>query len=62
MKDRGDVNDDARPCRPSTSTAHENIEAVKKVILDNLQITYRSGHAKQFLLKNLSCRVYDVKL
>ena len=36
---REDVNDDARPGRPSTSTTDENIEAVKKMILDNRQIT-----------------------
>ena len=33
------VNDNARPGLPSTSTADENIEAVKKIILGNLQIT-----------------------
>ena len=32
---REDVNDDARPGRPSTSTTDENIEALKKMILDN---------------------------
>ena len=32
---REDVNDDARPDRPSTTTTEENIEAVKKMILDN---------------------------
>ena len=36
---REDVNDDARPGHPSTSTADENIEAVKKMILDNRRIT-----------------------
>ena len=30
---REDVNDDACPCRPRTSITHENIEAVKKMIL-----------------------------
>ena len=34
---REDVNDDTRPGRPSTSTADENIETVKKMILDNLR-------------------------
>ena len=38
---REDVNDDARPGRPSTSTIDENIEAVKKMILDNRRITIR---------------------
>ena len=38
---RKDVNDDIRPGRPSTSTADENIEAVKKMILDNCRITIR---------------------
>ena len=37
-EDREDINDDARPRRPSTSTTNENIEAVKKVILDNRRI------------------------
>ena len=36
---RKDVNDDARPSRPSTLTTDENIEAVKKMILDNRRIT-----------------------
>ena len=35
---REDVNDDARPGRPSTSTTDENCEAVKKIILNNRQI------------------------
>ena len=30
-----DVNDDASPGHPSTSTTNENIEAVKKIILNN---------------------------
>ena len=34
-----DVNDDARPGLPRTSTTNENIEAVKKMILDNRRIT-----------------------
>ena len=38
-KGREDVNDDDRPGRPSTSTTNENIEAVKKMILDNRRIT-----------------------
>ena len=36
-----DVNDDACPVRPRTSTTDENIEAVKKMILDNRRITIR---------------------
>ena len=40
-EDREDVNDDARPGRPSTSTIDENIEAVKKRILANRRITIR---------------------
>ena len=36
---REDVNDDARPACPSTSTTNDNIEAVKKMILDNRRIT-----------------------
>ena len=38
---REDVNDHARPDRPSVSTNDENIEAVKKMILDNRRITIR---------------------
>ena len=38
-KGREDVNDDARSGRPSTSTIDENIEAVKKLILENARIT-----------------------
>ena len=34
-------NDDARLGRPSTSTTDENIEAVKKIILNNCRITIR---------------------
>ena len=34
-----DVNDDARPGRPSTLTTDANIEAVKKIILDNRGFT-----------------------
>ena len=40
-EDREDVNDDACPGRPSTSTTVENIEAVKKIILHNRRITIR---------------------
>ena len=38
-KGREDINDDARPGRLSTSTTGENIEALKKMILDNHRIT-----------------------
>ena len=38
---REDVNDDARPGRPTTSATDENIEAVTKMILDNCRITAR---------------------
>ena len=38
---REDVNDDARPGRPSTLIIDENIEAVKEMILDNRRITIR---------------------
>ena len=51
-----EVNDDARPGRPSTSTTNENTEAVKKIVMENRRITIRevakdvgitvgSGHA-----------------
>ena len=35
MQGQVDVNEDAHPGSPSTSTTNENIEAVKKMILDN---------------------------
>ena len=38
---REDVNDDARPGRSITSTTDENIEAVKKMILNNRRITIK---------------------
>ena len=38
---REDINDDARPGCSSTSTTDKNIEAVKKMILDNRRITIR---------------------
>ena len=40
-EDRVDVKDDNRTGRPSTSITHENIEAVKKMILDIRRITIR---------------------
>ena len=41
MESRGDVNGDARPVCTSSSTTDENIEAVKKMILDNRRITIK---------------------
>ena len=38
---REEVNDDARPGRPSTSTTNENTEAVKKIVMENRRITIR---------------------
>ena len=40
---RDDVNDDARPGRPSTSTTEENMEVLHcfTMILDNCRITIR---------------------
>ena len=38
---REDVNDDARPGRPSTSTTDENVEAVKNIVKKNRRITIR---------------------
>ena len=55
---REDVTIDARPCCPCTLTIDENIEAVKKMILDNHRITIRKivdevgiffGSCQQFL-------------
>ena len=40
-KGRENINDDARTGRPSMSTSDENIEAVKKLILNNHRITIR---------------------
>ena len=40
-EDREDVNDDAHPGRPITSTTDENIEAAKKMLFDNRRITIR---------------------
>ena len=36
-----DVNDDDRPRSPNTSIGDKNIEAAKKMILDNPRITIR---------------------
>ena len=40
-EDREDINDNACPSLPSMSTTEENIEAVKKIILDNRRITIK---------------------
>ena len=36
-----DANDEPRSGRPSTSTTDENVQAVKKIVLENRQITVR---------------------
>jgi len=36
---REDVNDDARSGRPSTSITDENVEEVKKIVMENRRIT-----------------------
>ena len=38
---REEVNDDARPRWPSTSTTNENTEAVEKIVMENRRITIR---------------------
>ena len=38
---REEVNDDARPGRPNTSTTNENTEAVKKIVMENRRITIK---------------------
>ena len=38
---RKEVNDDARPGRPSTSTTNENTEEVKEIVVENRRITVR---------------------
>ena len=38
---REDVDDDARPGRPSTSTTNEKTEPVKKIVMENRRITIR---------------------
>ena len=40
-EDREDVSEDSRPSRTSMSTTDEDIEAVRKMILDNHRITIR---------------------
>ena len=53
---REDVNDDTRPGRPSMSTTDENIEALKKMILDNRWITIREV-ADDVIISFGSCQV-----
>ena len=55
-EDREDVNDDGRPGRPNMSTIKENIEAVKKMILDNRRNTIRMV-ADCVDISSGSCRV-----
>ena len=38
---REDTEDDERPGRPSTSTTDDNVETMKKMIMDNRRITIR---------------------
>ena len=38
---REEVNVDARPGRPNTSTTNQNTEAVKKIVMENRRITIR---------------------
>lgn len=40
-EDREDANDDARTGHPKTLTSYENIETVKKINLNNRQITIK---------------------
>ena len=42
-ENREDVNDNARPGCPSTSTTDENIETMKKMILNYRRITIREA-------------------
>ena len=50
---RKDVDDDARPGRPITSTTDENIEITKKMILDNRRITIREVADCQAIFTNV---------
>ena len=45
---REDVNDDARPGRPSTSKTNENIKAVTNMILGNRRIKLYKVQSKSF--------------
>ena len=41
IEGREELNDDARPGRPSTSTTNENTEVEKKIVMENHRITTR---------------------
>ena len=56
------VNNDARPDRPSTSTTDENIEAVTKMILDNRRITIREVADDFGILFGLCQAIFTVVL
>ena len=43
IESREEVNDDARPGRPSMSTTNENTETVKKIVMENRRITIREA-------------------
>ena len=51
---REEVNDDARPGWPSTSTANENTEAVKKIVMENRRVIIREV-AEDFGISVGSC-------
>ena len=57
IEGREDVNDDARPGRPRTSTTDEDIEAVKKMIFNNLRITITEV-ADDVAISFGSCQAY----
>lgn len=44
-KGREDVNEDAHPGRPSTSTVDKNVEKVKMKMTENVSISFGSCHA-----------------
>ena len=52
-----DVSDDDHSGRPSTSATYENLESVKKMILDNRQITIREV-ANDVCISFGSCQAY----
>ena len=54
-EDREDVNDDACSGRPSMSVTDENIEAMKKMILENRRITIREV-ADNVAISFVSCQ------
>ena len=60
---RKDVNFDAPPDRPSRSTTDENIAAVKKIISDNLRITFRDlGSCQAIFMTVLGIKRVVVKI